>query len=69
MKKQDEARLFHASKRIVDNISFDWPIDAADVKRIQAQCARNPARVWPAQLAAEWDISEGLAKRFIQGRV
>lgn len=60
--------MYHLSKRTIDSVSFPWPIDDADIARIKAQCRNNPARVWPSQLASEWDISEGLAKRFIQGR-
>ena len=60
--------MHHVSKRIINEVAFPWPIDEADVARIRAQCRNNPARVWPSQLAQEWDISEGLARRFIQGR-
>jgi len=69
MNKNTDA-LHHVSKRIIgEGMAFPWPIDEADVARIRTQCRNNPARAWPSQLAMEWDISEGLAKRFIQGRV
>jgi hypothetical protein len=41
-------------------------IHPSDLAKIKAQVHRNPSAVWPAQLAAEWDLSEETARRMIR---
>jgi hypothetical protein len=69
MEKSKENMLVHATKMVVDGIPFPQPIHPKDVERIRAQCRANPSRLWPSRLAMEWDITEGLAKRFLKGKM
>lgn len=66
MTRLPTTKLLHSTPMNLGNVEMPWPISDGDLKHIKEQIRRNPARVWPAQLAMEWDITEGVARKLIR---